>query len=243
MYVCRLRIALAGSRISDLAEEISLLLEALRMNGQICGREFAVEKRKSSCIATILVPEPAALSPEHNNLYVRDTLKRLEDNGAIVTHEPAMQELQYLGTCKCAHRTALVLYTSYTSLESPIRCIDCFGPIPLYRIPRLPGVGEYYDIVCWQSNYEDCDRLQMNCLVLEKQALGQLTKPRSTLSLQGRRICRWVSQTTNLPVYYYLQVAQDDAPAAKCPSCGRDGTAQNTSDVFRYRCDPCYLVF
>jgi len=105
--------------------------------------------------------------------------------------------------CSCNETEAYVLFTTYISLESPLRCLACFGVIPLYRIPKTAD-GEYHDIVSWKSDYQSCDSLQMNCKVGERWATNQLSKVDSQLTVLGLSICRTIERISGKRVYYYL---------------------------------------
>ena len=57
--------------LDDVSDAVSWLLGALRMNGQICGKEWPIVRRDSGCAAYVLLPAEDALSPEHHSVYVR----------------------------------------------------------------------------------------------------------------------------------------------------------------------------
>ena len=139
-----------------------------------------------------------------------------------------------------------ILYTTYVSLESPIRCGDCFGGIPLYRLPATRD-DEYGDIITWESDYKACDTLQMNCSTGERFGLSQLSKHDSSLAIRGREICNRITVTTGIPTYYYLLKSSGKGlkaeQARKCPSCKGEWLLQEPlHGLFNFQCDGCRLL-
>ncbi|MCG8348945.1 MAG: Zn-ribbon-containing protein, partial [Chloroflexales bacterium] len=84
------------------------------------------------------------------------------------------------------------------------RCGDCFDQAPLYRLPKTYD-DEYYDIIEWQSNYQACDTLFMNSVVLERATNREMSRIESALSQEGCQICRRIEQLTGVPTYYRVQ--------------------------------------
>jgi predicted nucleic acid-binding Zn ribbon protein len=132
------------------------------------------------------------------------------------------------------------------ALGSPLRCGDCFAPVPLYRVPATSG-GEYYDVVSWESDYQACDRLQMNCTTGERFGLRQLGDIGSSLTRNGRDIAGRIAALTETPTYYYLHRYSGDSLdrelARRCPGCdGPWRLEQPWHRLFDLRCDRCRLV-
>jgi predicted nucleic acid-binding Zn ribbon protein len=90
------------------------------------------------------------------------------------------------------------------TIESPLRCGNCFGIVPLYKIPKTYDDDEYYDIKCWEINYRARDSLQMNCRVGERFGMRQLSEYSSKLNKYGMDICKKIKKLTGKDVYYYL---------------------------------------
>ena len=153
--------------------------------------------------------------------------------------------MDYAPICKCKKNKSYVLFTTYLTLESPIRCGECFGTIPLYRIPYVSG-EEHYDIIGWQSNYQSCDMLQMNCSVGEKFGLNQMGKLDSALTKEGLEICRTIKEKTKINTYYYLYRYTERKPNSKenrkCPSCNKTWRLKERLHLFDYKCDRCLLL-
>ena len=99
----------------------------------------------------------------------------------------------------------------------------------------------------WQSDYQACDTLQMNCRTGERFGLREMGLPESSLSRQGREICRKIEASTGLPVYYYLHRYRMRPRAADalqpCPACGGAWKlSEPLHDRFDFRCDSCRLL-
>lgn len=247
MYVVEIVFKNKQSTNTDhVIEVIQLLLGALRMNGQILGREFALAIDRENYRSYLLVPEEDSLDSGKANEYVLKWLNKLEElnvdfSWKLVGHEPDSNSV-----CACANSSHYILYTTYLTLETPIRCGDCFGNIPLYRLPATSG-GEYADIISWESDYKACDTLQMNCNTGERFGVLQLSGHKSTLSKQGMDICNRITLSTGKPVYYYLLKPTGKGMKAelsrKCPSCGGEWLLQEPlHGLFDFRCDHCKLL-
>src|SRR3954453_12676128 len=66
----------------EISDAVSWLLGALRMNGQICGKEWPIILGDGSCAIYVMLPAADALSPDHHNSYVRKIIaERLPQAG------------------------------------------------------------------------------------------------------------------------------------------------------------------
>jgi len=131
-----------------------------------------------------------------------------------------------------------------------LRCGDCFGAVPLYRIPSCCFVahGELHDaLMSWKSDYQACDTLQMHCSTGERFGLRGMGQFDSSLSKRGRELCGVVSEAMNAPTYYYLHryygKSARQERARKCPSCDGDWLLEEKlHDKFDFKCDNCKLL-
>ena len=247
MHVAELCFPFDSTTVDDAASHaIHGLLSALRMNGQICGREWPLAQHNRGCVTTVLLPAPDALDAHHHNEYVRRALAELAEAGfgamQVASLEP---DLDGDPPCDCAQCSAFILITNYLSLESPLRCGDCFGPVPLYTIPPTYQ-GEFYDLICWQSDAQACDTLWMNSTVLERAALRQVSRHDSPLARTGRANGARIAEATGAPVYYrlfrYGGRSLRSERARRCPECGGAWLLDEPWHRFDFRCDRCLLV-
>jgi len=143
---------------------VNSLLGSWRMNGQVLGREFPISRGNDVISVVVQTPKNDSLASEYSNKYTSRDLQKIEEKYTI-------PEVIYLGidpegakTCQCKTPEFYILFTTYISIESPLRCGACFGCVPLYKI-RKTYDDEYYNIITWASDYQSCDSLQMNCKV------------------------------------------------------------------------------
>ncbi|WP_158380883.1 DUF2310 family Zn-ribbon-containing protein [Chitinilyticum litopenaei] len=247
MYVHRIEFSIPADQDAETTADFAKsLLGALRMNGQLCGKEWPLFVENRQCVALVLAPEQGSLAPALHGEYVRKVVHQGDMRGISITFTPVAEDCTSAQTCTCHTSSGYVLFTTYLSLESPIRCLDCFLPVPLYRFPVMPS-GEYYELICWQSDYQSCDRLQMNCTTLERATTRQLSNKQSSLSKQGIEICRTMENLTRTPFYYYLYRAHARSLKSEqercCPSCGQSWHLETPlHSLFHFQCEPCRLV-
>lgn len=249
MLIAELRFDFRTSQApSENIEKVQHVLDALRMNGQICGHEYRIAETNQAFLAYVGIPDIDALEYQYQNSYVRTFSETLGEYGIAPPVSRLLDEdIQERPTCSCQASSFYILYTSHETLDPPLRCGECFWPVPLYRFPKTYD-DSYYDIICWQSDYHSCDRLQMNCQTLERSALRELGQCTSSLSKQGRSICQRVQELVGKPVYYFLyryrvQSRQKQERTRTCPSCGGAWLREVPLHFrFGYKCDTCLLL-
>jgi predicted nucleic acid-binding Zn ribbon protein len=230
----------------DRDSAIQTLLGVLRMNGQILGSEFPTALTGDGYQAFVSIPEKTSLSRRHANQYVKHALDRIAALGlelrvSVLGHDPESAPV-----CRCRDRSWSVLFTNYVCIDPPLRCGACFGALPLYRFPPTSN-DAFDDVICWESDYRACDRLQMNCAVGERFATAQLSRVSSGLSSRGRAVCARFSELAGYPVYYYLYRGSGRSLRAEknrvCPSCNSPWLVEPPlCRFFDMKCDSCRLV-
>ncbi len=246
MYVAHLTMSQQSpSEKEAVSDALDVLLSALRMNGQVCGREFPIGVAATGYVATMLIPERTALDAANHNSYVRKGLEKLQGAGLAELVCEIAEDLDGAGACECACPPSYILYTYCVSLEPPLRCGGCFRPVPLYRIPPTYD-EEYYDIIQWQSYYQACDTLQMNCTPMERAAIRQLSRLDSGLTKEGLEICRRIHTATQTPTYYHLHRERGRGIRQEkkrlCPSCQGEWLLPAGLHHFDFKCDRCHLL-
>ncbi|WP_444936545.1 DUF2310 family Zn-ribbon-containing protein [Microbulbifer sp. JMSA004] len=226
---------------------VNSLLGAWRMNGQILGDQFPTAKTELGYLVYVNTPECDSISAENQNKYVKKYTDALTDVGlskpevVIVGKEPECKD-----ACTCLSTDFYILYTTYVTLETPLRCGHCFSPVPLYQIPKTYD-DEYYNIIRWQSDYQSCDSLQMNCTVGERFASNQMGRLESPLSRMGLEVSESISSKTGKPVYYYLYKGAGKSykieASRKCPKCnGAWAQSEPLHEIFDFMCGECKLL-
>ncbi|PHS02860.1 MAG: hypothetical protein COA78_20175 [Blastopirellula sp.] len=248
MYTISLNfIATSKLNVEGQIDAVNSLLGAWRMNGQVLNNHFPTAKTEAGYSVYVNVPESDSISDEFQNKYVKKFTDELLSNGLskpeviILGKEPECAD-----SCSCVDSEFYILFTTYVMLESPLRCGKCFGTVPLYRIPKSYE-EEYYNIICWQSDYKSCDSLQMNCTVGERFATNQMSSIETPLSSKGLEVCEFISSKTDMPVYYYLYKgpgkSYKNEAMRKCPKCnGAWLQSEPLHEIFDFMCSKCKLL-
>lgn len=225
---------------------VNLLLGAWRMNGQILGKQFLIAQTDKDFEVYVDAPNADSLSEKYNNKYVKETLKKIKEKKITPKTTVLGLEPDSAMMCNCKKTRSYILFTTYVSLESPLKCADCFGVVPLYKISKTAD-EEYHDIMSWESNYQSCDSLQMNCVVGERFAINQLSKYDSRLTKQGLKVCRHIEKVSGKKVFYYLYKDSSKSYKSellrKCPNCGKDWLLKSPlHHKFDFKCKKCQLL-
>ena len=245
MFVAEIRFRLSPE--ADL-DEIHLLLGSLRQNGQIMGKEWPFVQTGQTLKCYVLIPEVDSLDKSHDNKYVRQIRAGLRKSGftrfqvKVLGKDPTSRD-----TDTCAVPNEYILITDFLTLESPLRCGACYDPVPLYRIPPTYDNSEYYNIKKWETDYQACDTLQMNCSTGERFGAREMSDVNSSLSVRGRKICAQIEEMTGKATYYYLhrylrRPTRVKEEARRCPSCGGHWLLNERWHFFDFKCEPCRLV-
>lgn len=218
-------------------ELLSDYLSCLYKNGQIL-RDYELVKLPGAFAAFVTIPENNALDIKHNSVYANDYCNRLQ-RFFTVSHE-AIGENVFCGEpCGCSNSSWYMLYTDFTSAESPVVCGDCGKEIPLYKLPYLTSQEEHFIMTSWQEVYKSIDKAWMYCLS-DRFTFRQLSNPDSQLSKDGRGICRELEKVLRKPVYYYIY--HYNKPSPECPSCGLSWEDSGNKELVDFKCDACRLT-
>ena len=249
MYTAKVEFKINNYQNDEKQEELmELLIGSWRMNGQILGKEHLWVREKEFYTMYLYIPEKESLDEKHHNKYA---LKDLNNLDAIGLTKPTITILDYkepdTTLCDCSKPSEYILYTTYTMLSSALRCKKCFGTIPLYHIPKLYDDSDYYPLITWQSDYQACDTLQMNCNGGVRFAYKQLGSFDSQLSKDGLAICKNITKLTGIKTYYYLYkyVAKSKKQELlrKCPSCQGEWLLNKPlHELFDFECKKCTLL-
>lgn len=231
----------------DLLESVSSLLSVWYKNGQIAASTWPMAEGSSELHAYPLIPDRNSLEEKYANRYVRERLEGLKEQAGAPPRIVLLgRDPESLETCSCEESPSSILFTTYSQLESPLRCGACFLPVPLYLVPHTHD-EEYCDVLSWVADYRACDSLQMHCTVGERFGEQQLLRLGSALSRQGLEICRALEGKTGRKVYYYLHKSRGRSPGTerrrRCPGCGGDWLLEEPwHGLFDFRCDACALL-
>ncbi len=249
MYVIELRFECFDNTTFSAAESaINNYLEALRANGQVLGREFAVAFNEGEFFCRMLTPEKSSLSQRYNSPWVKTALEGLTQASILAPREKFIGQDINSETSTTQKPSWQLLYTSYVHMCSPLRSGDTLQPIPLYQIPATLN-GDHKQIIRWQTEWQACDELQMAAATkAEFAAVTELSSPESDLFRRGWDLRGRIEYLTKIPTYYYLyQVGGDSLVEEKkrpCPKCGNKKWLQNEPilEMFHFKCDKCRIV-
>jgi predicted nucleic acid-binding Zn ribbon protein len=249
VYVNRIfftRPDLPAQAVEQSTDPVQAILGAWRTNGQLCGREWPVIQEGSGYSTVALSPERDSLESGLNSSYAAAAIARAEVEGLQVAWQTLGEDAESSPACSCTTPAAYALFTNYLSLEPAIRCMDCFRPVALYRMTPMDS-GEFYELISWQSDYQACDSLQMNCTVLEQAATREISNVDSSLTKLGRAHCAQLAASSGGPFYYYLYRGHGRSYRSEvarcCPGCGGAWhLAQRLHSLFDFKCDSCQLL-
>lgn len=230
------------SELDTYENSMQWFLSALVKNGQSLFSFQNTVKLQTHYACRIVVPEMDSLEKKYWNVYCKKFYQEVIEMSA---KEPT---LQYIGEnydvqdcCTCQSPSYYILHIEYASYTTPILCGDCFQAVPLYKLPKTYENEEYYDLLAWQRVYEACDG-QFTEGIGERFGYRMMHNPKSALSQEGIRICRFLEERMKVPFYYFLfQYYRKNKPV--CPLCGKDWKHQEHDKVqYDYVCHTCRLV-
>ena len=228
--------------IEFLEEQVHGLLSIWRNHGQVSLPSWLTHTLPTGWRVFAAIPEPGALNAANDTIWARRTRAELEERGIRLEIRELGEDLLSATGCLCTSPSCYILYTMYLSLESPVRCGDCFGPVPLYRLPVTdPDNSESLGLLHWASNWQACDSLQMQCTTLERAATREIRQHDGSLGRSGKAQAEHLSARMGKPFYLYLYPPH---PRKKrpCPSCGGAWDLSEDWHRFAFRCNTCHLV-
>lgn len=150
-------------------DELNLLLSFYRGNGQTQGKIESQYIKKNKIVSLPYTLEKNSLSKKYNNKYIQDQIDKIEklSGSTISIKNIGKTSSEYKKPCICCKSEFYILITNYISIDSPLTCGTCNKSVPLYKLPKFYDFG-YMPILSWETNYQACDSLQMNCEVGER---------------------------------------------------------------------------
>ena len=205
MFVAELQFeCFDNTTVSAVDKGINGLIEALRFNGQILGREFPIIMGEGTFHVRVVCPEEDSLHPENHSDFVNYCVERLSQACLLAP------KVRLLGRDMNSEQVAeeetpswQVLYTTYVHTCSPLRSGETLLPIPLYRNPPTFN-GDHKAVIKWQTEWQACDELQMagGCKA-EHAVLAEITRIDSDLFRRGWDLRGRIEYLTKIPTYYY----------------------------------------
>lgn len=228
-------------------ETIGILLVSWEINGQVLGRQHTIAKVRGGYRVFVRTPAKDALARRHHSDEARKALRHVTSKSLSKLKVRRVGRVPWSRRECPGHPDAeLILYVDVYRDESPLRCAECFGPVPLYMVP--PGRnGDRQEITWWASGYRDCHELLSRKGAANAFARNELESPESDLSRSGREICERIASATGRRTWYFLLRARGLDPAAererRCPRCGGEWLLPEPwHREFDFRCERCALL-
>ncbi|WP_081721600.1 Zn-ribbon-containing protein [Salinivibrio socompensis] len=237
-----------NTTVSAVDRTLNGLMDALRYNGQVLGREFPILMQEGQFQLRVVCPDEDALQPKYHSPQVKRALQQLAD--ACLTQPKVRllgRDLNSEQAAPSASPSWQVLYTTFVHTCSPLRCGDTLLPIPLYRLPATFN-GDHKAVIKWQTEWQACDELQMaGASDAEFAGLKEIESPHTRLfqrgwDLRGRIEYLTGTQLTIISIVWGAQDKESELERP-CPKCGQPWRlASPLHDIFLFKCDRCRLV-
>src|SRR4051794_39968624 len=130
MHVLEIVVPAGPGDAADTCDALQCLLGALRMNGQVLGREWPIARTAAGLRATVRAPERTSLSRKHHSGPVREALRKLSSVAgaaprvSVLGEDPSGPDAD-----RCKRPSCYVLFTTFLGLVSPLHCGDCFRSV------------------------------------------------------------------------------------------------------------------
>ncbi|MDO6500356.1 Zn-ribbon-containing protein [Photobacterium sanguinicancri] len=237
-----------NTTVSAVDQAINGLMDALRYNGQVLGREFPIVMDEAIFRVRAVCPEIDSLHAQFNSDSVKACLNRLSQASLLAPKVKVLgRDLNSEAAAENFVPSWQVIYTTFVHTCSPLRCGETLMPIPLYRVPPVLN-GDHKSIVKWQTEWQACDEVQMagGCKA-EHATLHEIKDADSDLFRRGWDLRGRIEYITKIPTYYYqYQVGGKSLAEEKqrpCPKCGGDWSLDEPiHDLFHFKCDDCRIV-
>lgn len=235
----------------DALDALYRLAGSLRQAGRVRGREWPCWESGGALNMVVQTVEQGSLDPALDGHWSRKHRRELERLGTL-TLTPLGPVPGSLPLCSCSHRSSLILYTDGLTEEAPLRCGECFAPVPASQLrfakgEHSPADQRYGIVLAWETSYRAIDALQLSAAAGERFAEDQLASWQSDLSQHSRETASAVSEVTGRPTYVYLHTSHGESieleRARRCPSCDAPWLLEEALfGVFDFRCEPCGLL-
>lgn len=250
MYVIELQFeCFDNTTVSAVDSAINGLMDALRYNGQVLGREFPIIMGEGEFRVRAVCPEQDSLHPDFHSDSVNAHFNRLSDAKLLAPKVRLLgRDLNSEESAEDSTPSWQVIYTTFVHTCSPLRSGDTLMPIPLYRNgPTLNG--DHKAVVKWQTEWQACDEIQMtDGCEAKHSALKEIADIHSDLFRRGWDLRGRIEYITKIPTYYYLYrvggESLEQEQQRSCPKCGSQQWRQDEPlhGLFHFKCDDCRIV-
>lgn len=216
-------------------------LELLYRNGQIL-KEYMLYKDNDFYIAIVNTNDLNSFDKNNFNLYINQMLEDIE-----ISYEYMSDSIIYNETCECDNPSWYMLYSDYQQEESPLRCGDCALEVPLYKIPKINGEVDHYQLLKWQSTYKAVDTLWMSTY-FDRYSKNQLEHKDSILNKYSFDIRKELEDVVGKKVYLFLRYPargtfkEKDKVLDTCPICNQKLSESPNLETVDKVCNNCFIA-
>lgn len=234
-----------GDEYSQFDWQLESFLSSLWRNGNVVG-DYWILNLTDRVQARITSPAPDAMEFSNWSVYAFNDWERL---AALLLRPTVIAKVEEKETaptwCNCSASPFYLLYSTWETLPSPMRCGACALDVPLYRLPICEppnGAQDASRFVNWKSDHVCLDLLWLHSGVGERYATRQLQRPKSKFMVQTRQLAADLEEKSGIPTYsflkhYYLKWGK------RCPLCARKWRWKNSPrEQFAFKCDHCRLI-
>jgi len=229
----------------DLSPQMQRLLNRFRLqlvrNGLILEGTGYSYIESGELVWNVAAQDDSAIAEENMTYDTRQALGELLKWCDGLPQVIPMQECCEIPHCTCSNPGTYVLQSPAEWAGTPVRCVDCGGSVPLYRLVRDREQREFDDLLHWRKLRRGFLE-QIGEKLNTGYAYGMLNDCRSGLAQEGRRLAatvqRWTGVVTLYPVF-----SRFEEPPRRCPGCGGDWRNPYIGAIpYKYFCRQCRLV-
>lgn len=245
MKFFKIIVHLQGNNFNDgLEDAIDCYCSIMRNSKQIINDENFIKNTGESLEVEVLCPAEDSLDDKYNSKYTAFWKNRIEE----ICGQPIQYKRSgnwYIDWDYKVPENPTGYILKGDNYISPLRSLDNFEPVPLYKIPYTGRDGHSFDdIRSWTFAYESMKSLWWG--IYERFATKQLQDCNSKLNKSGREIAATIERLTEKPTYYFLFNDRNKKAEKKnnhCPQCGNDWKLKESlHNTIDYKCDDCRLV-
>ena len=192
----KLKIKVAESVCYDPEEYIFLFFAVLYNNGQI-EHDFSLMQKDGEYYANVFALEDTFLDRENFSELGAGLLETLSVERVIVG-----TNVDAPCVCRC-DASEVALYYQDTINSSPVKCCDCEGDIPLYKLGKLEGIEDFFEFRKWKEVCGALDSLWKNS-VMDCEINQQIQDRDSEFCKWTEKLCGILGKMTHKKVVVEL---------------------------------------
>lgn len=195
MYL--IQITVGQSATPEIADALYAYVDALKKNGQVEDFDNVMALDDEGFLSVYVnCHQPHALDDKYRNTQVQQAEEHLLfiTQGSQLTYQSLGFNPEVAPACACETPSALQLYTAFREQSSPLRCLDCGLPVPLFFFSEMTLNTEIRErLHAWQRQYNAVEQLYADGDIARDWATAQLSDPNSALTQLGEQLAEELS--------------------------------------------------